>query len=168
MPSNRRAEAVTFKLMPGGQFYVSARMARAAADFLTGRSGSKRRLTDTLVRMVRQLHADDAPSYRWYTEDTDAIFRQALGERKRRLPSVAAVLRFQQSHAGPASSTLKAGFRGRQCRDHYEQALRRVAIEVGIGIPEVADVRDTPLHKWVQRGMNTARFWSHASRHGRP
>jgi hypothetical protein len=57
----------------------------------------------------------------------------------------------------------QAGYRGRRCRDHYERALRRVALEVGMAIPEAQIVQDTALHKWVQLGMKSARYCSHAN-----
>jgi hypothetical protein len=164
MAPRGRSEAVNFKLIPVGPFYVSARMARAAADILRHRSSTD--LTRTLKQVVRQVHADDRPSLRWYAEDIDALLGQELGERKRRLPSVAAALHFQQVVLAQRVRLWQAGFRGRRCRDHYKQALRRVAKEIGMEIPEDS-VQDTALHKWVQRGMETARFFSHASRDGR-
>jgi hypothetical protein len=167
MPSRGRAEAVSFKLIPTGSFYVSARMACAAADILLHRSSTEPGLTRTFKQMVRRVRADDRPSLRWYAEDIDALLGQELGERKRRLPSVTAALHFQQVVLAQRVRLWQAGFRGRRCRDHYKQALYRVAKEIDTEIREDATVQDTALHKWVQRGMETARFLSHASRDGR-
>jgi hypothetical protein len=70
-----------------------------------------------------------------HAEDIDAAFGRRAGERKRRLPSVVGVLQFQHVVLAQRVRQLQRDYRERRCRNHYEQALRQVAREIGLAIP---------------------------------